>query len=272
MMIEYFPDDYKLYLFSELSRLAYASELSIMKRARELDFLSVNFYDIDGAQAYCFYDNDTLVVSCRGTETHDWNDIIANMQAYPVKTNNGGRVHAGFLREADKIWSVVKNELFSYDYKEVWFCGHSLGGAISTILAEKAAYELGHTSIKGLYTYGSPRVGWPKYVKSYPVKHCRCVNNNDIVVGVPLAIMGYRHHGRDYYINAYGNIRSMTFFQRVKDKFRGFYTKLKDGKFGSFYDHSIYEYVKYLKNNYQGIEHEQSLKILTEIKKTKVND
>ena len=42
------------------------------------------------------------------------------------------------------------------------------------------------------------------------------VNNNDIVTKIPLALIFYRHHGKLVYINHYGKIRNMTWWQRLK--------------------------------------------------------
>ena len=58
--------------------------------------------------------------------------------------------------------------------------------------------------------------------------------------------MGYRHHGTEHYLNAYGKLRTPTTWQRVKDRIRGIVIGLKKGKIDSFADHSITQYVKYL--------------------------
>lgn len=267
MLIQTCSVDYKVYLFSVLSSLAYESEDELQDKTLYFDFDSVNFYDIDGAQAYCFYNNDTLIIACRGTESDDWNDIVSNIQAYPTKLEHGGRVHSGFKQEAYKIWNVVEDEITGYDYKEVYFCGHSLGGAIATILSKEFSRKHKNVKIKELYTYGSPRVGWRSFVKQLKIKHYRVVNNNDIVVKVPLALLGYCHHGDVVYINAYGNIRKMTFFQRIKDTFRGAVIKWKIGKISSLHDHKILEYVRFLKNRFYNREINQTLENITRIKR-----
>jgi triacylglycerol lipase len=107
-------------------------------------------------------------------------------------------------------------------------------------------YE-GIAPVEELYTYGSPRVGWRGYCNSLGVTHHRWVNNNDIVTRVPLKIMGYVHDGEEHYINAYGKLRQPTGWQRVKDRFRGIWFGLKQGKIDSFSDHSIGGYVKCIK-------------------------
>ena len=99
-----------------------------------------------------------------------------------------------------------------------------------------------------LYTYGSPRVGWRKYVKTLGVKHIRWQNNNDIVTRVPLWCMGYVHHGEKHYMNAYGQVRNPSGWQLVKDRWRGMWMGLKQGKIDNFGDHSMVQYVANLEN------------------------
>ena len=107
---------------------------------------------------------------------------------------------------------------------------------------------------KEVYTYGSPRVGWPEYVSSLGIKHHRWVNNNDIVCRVPLWIMGYRHHGEEHYLNTWGNVRQPKGWQRIKDRFRGMWRGIKKGKIDNFSDHSIGDYVKHIKKFVDGKE------------------
>ena len=86
--------------------------------------------------------------------------------------------------------------------------GHSLGASCYFIRSQGRRYEL--------YTFGSPRVGtrsFCKEIKKDGIKHYRFVNNNDIVTSVPLALMGFRHSGELVYVNHYGNIRKMTYWQ-----------------------------------------------------------
>jgi hypothetical protein len=56
------------------------------------------------------------------------------------------------------------------------------------------------TSIRGVYTFGQPRVGdWQfasKYEDHLGTKTFRFVNNNDVVARVPPAVLGFRHVGR----------------------------------------------------------------------------
>lgn len=129
--------------------------------------------------------------------------------------------------------------------KKLYITGHSLGGAMATIAASRLKDKA-----TCLYTYGSPRVGSRTFVKSFDVPHYRHVNNNDVVVKVPFAFLGYRHHGTLRYINYYGNIRKLTPWQRIKDQWRGRLTALKKKvPFDGAYDHGMGYYVKYTEKN-----------------------
>ena len=182
-------------LFATLSSIAYMDKKGAKREAKKLGFTTIEFYDRDGAQAYRFMNSEDLVIACRGTQPTEWNDIKADLKAIPVMAETVGRVHKGFKKEVDDLWPMVLEDLerkVNQD-KKVWFTGHSLGAAMTTIMASRCQDV--HHNVCEVYTYGSPRVGWGRYVRSLKVTHHRFVNNNDIVTRVPLWIMGYRHHG-----------------------------------------------------------------------------
>ena len=114
---------------------------------------------------------------------------------------------------------------------------------MTTIMASRCEDDPDMPNIEEVYTYGSPRVGWKKFVNSLCCKHHRWVNNNDIVTRVPLAVMGYKHDGTEHYMNAYGEERNLTYWQRVKDRWRGMWMGIKKGKVDNFGDHSMTEYI-----------------------------
>jgi len=118
----------------------------------------------------------------------------------------------------------------------VFFTGHSLGAAMSTI----ASSRWHKPAI--CYNYGSPRVGTPGFERAYNNINelHRFVNNNDIVTKVPPALFLYRHVGKLHYINHYGNTRAMTWWQRFKDQWRGrFRAWQKRQPFDGMFDHSM---------------------------------
>ncbi len=94
-----------------------------------------------------------------------------------------------------------------------------------------------------LFTYGSPRVGDRRYINFVNLEHYRYVNNNDIVTRVPPIMMGYRHCGREVYLNRNGKIRKLSSLARRRDRWHGFLRGLKSWKIDHFGDHSIHRYI-----------------------------
>ena len=248
-------------LFAKLSSIAYNDNIKeVKKQVKSLGFTTVEFYDRDGAQAYRFMNKEDLVIACRGTEPTCMNDIKADLNAVPVVAETVSRVHQGFKAEVDELWPMVCDDIVRTQNrdKKVWFCGHSLGAAMATIMASRCFHYASVPDPQELYTYGSPRVGWPTYVKSLGMTHHRWVNNNDIVARVPLAIMGYRHHGEEHYMNAWGNVRKPTGWQRFKDRMRGMWMGIKAGSIDNFSDHGMNFYIANLEMYASGKENSQN--------------
>ena len=246
--------------FANLAQIAYCNERDAISQAKNYSFNTVEFYNKDGAQAYRFMNKHDLVIACRGTQPAEFNDIKADLQALPVIAETISRVHQGFKKEVDDLWPMILEDISrkANANKNIWFCGHSLGAAMATIMASRCHLYEGIPPVQELYTYGSPRVGWPKYCNSLAVTHHRWVNNNDIVTRVPLNIMGYRHHGEEHYMNAYGNVRKVTGWQRFKDRMRGMWMGIKRGKIDNFGDHDIGLYIANLEMYEMGKENSQS--------------
>ena len=247
-------------LFARLASIAYSDNVEQVKKdVKKLGFTTIEFYNKEGAQAYRFMNKHDLVIACRGTQPNEFNDIKADLKAMPVIAETVSRVHRGFKAEVDELWPMIQEDLKrkANANKNVWFTGHSLGAAMTTIMASRCNCDVDMPNIQEVYTYGSPRVGWRGYCNSLNVPHHRWVNNNDIVTRVPLRAMLYTHHGTEHYMNAYGNERKLTTWQRAKDRWRGIWMGLKKGGIDSFSDHSMSEYISNLETMSQGMENIQ---------------
>ena len=228
-------------LLAKMSAIAYLPPKAAEERYQKLGFPRVKYIDWEGAQCYAVWNQNYLIVCFRGTEMgKEWNDLKADLRAWPEKEKNG-RVHKGFNGEVQKVLDRVQITIDQMRHKkQLYFTGHSLGGAMATIAAGLIK------DVDYLCTFGSPRVGWNKYVKSISCEHVRYVNNNDIVPSVPPSFLFYRHHGELKYINYHGNIRKMSLWQRIKDQWRGRIMALKKKvPFDGIYDHDIKYYIRY---------------------------
>jgi triacylglycerol lipase len=234
---------------AECAEIAYLDAKQAKPKYKKLGYTTHRFIEHDGAQCHIISNKQELVICFRGTEPGEFSDIKADLNAWPDKANNGhGYVHNGFQEEVNKVWDQINTALGSMkiEGKLFFICGHSLGGAMATIATSRFGNK-----VDCLYTYGSPRAGNKKFVKSFDtVPHFRHVNNNDLVTCVPFAAMGYRHHSQPRYINYFGNIRKMSKWQRTKDKWRGRWRAFKKGMpFDGAYDHGMNHYCKYTKEN-----------------------
>jgi len=228
--------------FAELAKAAYLDGKEALQAYRDLGYDFHVLKDIDGAQCHIIRKTkENITVLCfRGTEPDEISDILADLKAFPRKSfNDKGLVHRGFRGELDKVWPEIEKTLEEFPNSRIYVCGHSLGAAMATLATARM-----QTRVWALYTFGSPRVGTRKFVKGLYTKHFRVVNNNDIVTRVPPRFMFYRHHGELVYINHYGNIRKLTPWQRIKDRFRGY----RDGLLDPVMDHSMVNYVNHTKD------------------------
>ena len=144
-------------IMAKASMYAYKDLNSFQK---EFDPEAVLF-DKDGTQVYCWLDNNIACVAFRGTEPTQWSDIKADLKIRKVKCPTGF-VHRGFRDALNEVWDDVSKWLTAQKKEDVFFTGHSLGGALATLAASRW-----NTITTHLYTYGSPRVGGRKFVKSF---------------------------------------------------------------------------------------------------------
>jgi len=101
----------------------------------------------------------------RGTdEKADWGDNL-RIGRLP---HDFGRVHSGFagaLARVECELLAVLTGLLTEKPRKLWIAGHSLGGALATLMATKLV--LANASVEGVYTFGQPQVGDRKFVRHY---------------------------------------------------------------------------------------------------------
>ncbi len=232
-------------LFAELSMIAYNDENEATRAAELIGFPDVTFYDHDGSQAYRFRNDNDCVIACRGTEPNEWNDIRADVNATAVIAETIGKVHGGFKREVDDLWPMLETALSTNDIP-LYFCGHSLGGAMATICAGRCLMSYIKSNPKQLFTFGSPRVGCKNYIGYVKLDYFRFVNNNDVVTRVPPTWMGYQHAGKEVYFNRDGVIKEYGYLMKRRDRWKGFFKGLRQRNVDHFSDHSIHNYCQHL--------------------------
>jgi triacylglycerol lipase len=197
----------------EASTLAYAGEDFAREKFHHAGFPEIAFFHGHSTQCYVANNDDFLILVFRGTEIRrrkdrfSFSNILADLETDAdialVESGQGGKVHRGFKRALGEVWEKqgLRDYLKSKENprRTVWFTGHSLGAALATLAAQR------YGKVRGLYTYGSPRVGDRGFKDGFPIKTYRFVNNNDIVTRVPLPQL-YHHVGDLKHIDRRGFI------------------------------------------------------------------
>ena len=231
-------------LMAQFSRIAYLDEPAAKKACAELGFDACLVAN-KGSEAYVISDGVDIIVACRGTQPTQWSDLAADLDARLTPSSTGiGHVHSGFKRSVDNIWAGLEEKLSKHGKtRTIWCTGHSLGGAMTTLLAYRLQRTETMPNPQALYTFGSPRVGDKTYIRAIEASgllHYRFVNNTDLVPRVP--VWPFKHFAGMYYMNHYGNLRALTTKQLIKDVWRGFVTGLKARKFSMLDNHAIGNY------------------------------
>ena len=221
------------------------------KDASPHDFEKVCFVesvrtDTQAAVWRCVADR-TVVISFRGTEMSKPLDVLTDVKLAPaafsperveVEGEDEPRVHGGFLAaydsvkrrilravddvigagsgsgsadSADEGERALRSNGGNDDGWHVFVTGHSLGGALCTLLAADLGASVGSGSRNFTVTainFGSPRVGNRAFVAMYNdlvPDSVRVVNGDDLVPTLP-ALLGYRHVDHGVRIDANGGL------------------------------------------------------------------
>ncbi|MFC4779581.1 lipase family protein [Paenibacillus sp. GCM10023252] len=143
------------------------------------------------------------VLAYRGSgSASDWvSDFMADQVSYPP-VKDAGLTHKGFtdiyMSTRDAVLSLVSK---LPDNKPLFLTGHSMGGALATLASLDLAVNSSLSS-PIVYTFGAPRVGDPRYVRTYNRKidaHWRFQNEFDIVPHLPTLIYQPPKSTKTYY-------------------------------------------------------------------------
>jgi hypothetical protein len=240
----------------------YAPEDQMTWASRQPSVKSLHFLDSKetGTQVSVIETDKALLVAPRGTPlTFDrtpgialeGQDLANDFNAWPVKNYDGSaRVHAGFKRASDGIWDQLKPylEQARASHKAIHMCGHSLGAAVATNLADRMHHEL-QILPDSLTTLGAPDVGWVKEQRhlreiGLEARTLRFVNNIDPVPGaVPLG----KPLGKTVYFNHEGQAE-LGEGPHTLDRLKGLGDSLRHLQFNPLQDHFPLEYRRLIAN------------------------
>lgn len=193
----------------EASTLAYSEPEFARGKFVKAGLPEVMFFSGDTTHCYVASNDNFVIVAFRGTEHRgDSESVLADITTdcgiLMISTGRGGSVHRGFKWALDEVW---EKNLLPYirskddGHRTIWFTGHSLGAALATVAADRYA------NVRGLYTFGSPRVGDEDFKRDFRINAYRIVNGSDIVARVPPKGV-YRHVGNLKHIDGEGILRN----------------------------------------------------------------
>ena len=229
------------YIMAQFARDAYLDNSSeiLAKYGFDVNYL---FLDKENAQGHVACNDTEIIITFRGTQPSQLSDLLADLNTMPKK-NGPGFVHAGFRKEARKLYDMVFEYIKTHPNRKIYVTGHSLGAAMATYMTQEIKWnKLGDPT---LYTFGSPRLGDHSFVHAMDIEHHRYVNCLDMVTHVPPNAIGFMHHGELNYINYYGFVRNLTRWQKLKDQMRAHWFSWKKGRLFDGIDyHSMDLYVQ----------------------------
>lgn len=209
-----------MWWLAETAFLSYCHPQFVRLAMHSVGFPRWRFFDGSVAECFVAANETTAIVFVRGTEVFSVNaffDVIADLNIRMVEESVGGKVHRGFAEALDEVWSGTEGVeqhlrgLQSSGVEHLWFTGHSLGAAIATLAAARFG------DARGVYTFGSPRVGNREFVETLAAPVYRVVNNRDPVAQLPPTVrlpgglvFDYDHCGTEYRFDSEGVLRRST--------------------------------------------------------------
>eukprot|EP00667_Euglena_gracilis_P000921 EG_transcript_921 len=131
--------------------------------------------------------DDWGVVACRGTANQQ--DVCTDLRITQA-SRYGCNIHAGFLERADAV-SLDEMKAFLRRGHRLLVCGHSLGGAIASLVTLRLLDSQGPSAVEPdcvwrvrCVTFGMPLVGCERlaaYVRNHRYQFHHCVCNGDVV-------------------------------------------------------------------------------------------
>lgn len=192
---------------------------------------------------------NTLFLAIRGTQSLNDGFVDLKVKKSAFAYNEEIKLHRGFYKAILKEYNKIVTTISKFNNCNIYITGHSLGGAIATILFNNLLYDNNFTqisiknklSLKSCYTYGMPRFTNKKSINVLTPTF-QIYNSNDIVPALPFKWLGYENFPEGYNlspnkIKKTPNDKKVSFFKFIK---------LINGKV--FREHYIETYSERLKN------------------------
>lgn len=154
------------------------------------------FFDLDSGgshtQGFLAHGDEEILVSFRGTEPLSWVDWATDAR-FELVPGPFGRVHRGFSQaicgEDSEVLRATQAALHERPGVPLYLTGHSLGGALSVLLAAQLVEAGLGSRVAAIVTFGQPRVGDQDFAQALdqalPGRLLRVVHGRDLVASLP---------------------------------------------------------------------------------------
>ncbi|MFA7543990.1 MAG: lipase family protein [Candidatus Cloacimonadaceae bacterium] len=187
---------------SEFSLIAYEHPKFIHLAVDSILGMQTQIVNIDNFRCLIAYDEKRIICAFRGTQIKSISmlkDLSYGVLVKPISTSYYGMLHQGFFGSYERIWlepeiggrEIVKRLQNEIPERELWFTGHSLGGAVAVLAA------LESNCPNPVYTFGCPKFCDQEFAQRIHIRHYRLINRDDIVVRFPPRFSKYI--GKDIY-------------------------------------------------------------------------
>ena len=171
------------------------------------------------------YENTNFVVLCfRGMD--DRRDLHSSLQSTTQDFHHFGKVHQGFLKEFNHVYSLVNAESI---VKPLFVTGHSMGGAMALLCS---ALNFKRTNFVACFTFGMPKCVMTKFiVETLPMVHVRWVCPRDAVCRSNL-FLPHKYHSIKNYIKSITKVPNL-----IQLSWENELEKIKQGSFNQAFHH-----------------------------------
>lgn len=186
-------------ILAEISKVVYEDAETQVASIKKLGATTVRPIVVGVSYGVVASNDKAVVIGFRGTKDPvDWltdGKIIGHHIG-------DGKVHLGFFQVVDAIYKEVFDEAIRQGGKSktVWITGHSLGGAMAIVFAQRASTE-SELDPTGIITFGQPLAFSSALAQflldKFDTRYIRFVNSWD---AVPRLLPNYRHAGSRVYM------------------------------------------------------------------------
>jgi hypothetical protein len=193
---------------SLMSDLAYAEDTVADSQLKAWG-LSSQKVAVGKSEVRIAWDDDVIIIACRGTDPLEAADWIADLDVLWIVLSQG-RMHKGFYGYYDKLHSGVTDAMPSpaEPKRRVWITGHSLGGAMAVVCGYRLRQK--RIEVNATVTFGQPMLADEEMAaflgEQTTGRYLRIVNDRDVVPTVPPSFRrwNYTHFGKQAWFRADG--------------------------------------------------------------------